>query len=854
MNRAGKATALALAGCMMSSYTGITVRANEDSQGGPVGGSKPNIIYILVDDLGYNEVGFNGQTQIKTPNLDRIAQEGMKFIQHYAGCAICAPSRCTLMTGLHTGHTTVIGNDDTPLKPEDTTVAEIIKEAGYTTGIIGKWGLGNYGSTGFPNDKGFDYFYGYDDQTLAHNYYPKNLWRNRTQVTLGGAQYSHDLFTQEALQFIEDNSTEPFFLYLAYTIPHIKLTVPELGEYQSKSWPAAEKTFAAMVTRMDRDIGTLEDKLTELGIDDNTIIMFASDNGAHDKDGHSPTFFQGEYNLRGYKRYLYEGGIRVPFIVKWPGVVRAGAVSDHVSTFWDFLPTVCDIVGVKPPPAIDGISYLPTLLEQGEQKQHDYLYWEFHEAFGPARAVRMGDWKGVRLNADANPNNPIQLYNLKTDISETTNVATSYPGIVAQIEEIIKNMGDSGKHSVARVTTNSTLLSGNPGVTIENVIDGNLSTYWITNNLNKYIQIDLQHEKLVNYIDLAWFRRNERTYNFNIQGSKNGEIFTNILTNEVSTIAPNNEMQRFTFERQRVRYIRIIMNGNSTDNITDICEIAVGLWPAFISVDSIDYLIGTRSIKDTGLEAGNVKASIVLKNNDTAYNSQARVFTALYCNNKLVSLEFPDQISIAASGQKTTEITTNVQVAPGTSIDDYELRVFIWNNFWDMHPVLESYSLKTKDDKVDVEPDSVIQDLVVSPITAAEFWSIQDNLQIGNLQYGDREFKFGSIPAVLIGNQWIQTGNDSKRVEGDNIATFKVSCDADVYIALSNKFTAPPAWMSGWQDTGLTLSDNQATPAVFNLYKKSYTANSTVTLGTNLGAKPSGTWPSMYTVIVVPQN
>ena len=435
--------------------------------------NRPNIIYILADDLGYGDLGCYGQKTIRTPNIDKLADEGMRFTDHYAGSTVCAPSRCCLMTGFHTGHALVRGNAHVPLRPSDVTVAELLKEAGYSTGIIGKWGLGEPDSTGVPNRQGFDYWFGYLNQRHAHNYYPKYLWRNEEKVELknevnhviggrdrtpGGVatkrvEYSHDLFAEESLDFVEQNKAKPFFLYLALTIPHANnearqegMEVPSLEPYTDKDWPEPQKGHAAMITRMDGDVGRLMAKLKKLGLDNDTLVMFTSDNGPHKEGGADPTFFNSSGPLRGYKRALYEGGIRVPMIARWPGKIQAGSVSHHPSAFWDFLPTCCELIGVEAPEGIDGISMVPILLGRpGEQREHEFLYWEFHEQ-GKRQAVRMGDWKGIRQNVAKNPNGPIELYNLKNDISEKNNVAVRHPGIVAKIEECMKSARTTSEH------------------------------------------------------------------------------------------------------------------------------------------------------------------------------------------------------------------------------------------------------------------------------------------------------------------------------------------------------------------------------------------------------------------------
>ena len=434
---------------------------------GPVSANahKPSIIFILADDLGYGDLGCYGQTRIKTPNLDQLAADGIRFTNFYAGSTVCAPSRCTLMTGLHTGHALIRGNATLALRPQDLTVAEVLKQAGYHTGLIGKWGLGNPNSTGVPQKKGFDEFVGYLDQVHAHDYYTDYLWRydppGNTKPGYDGRMefpenrggqkglYMDDLFTQAALNFVSLNKPEPFnnfrpfFLYLAYTIPHANneegqrtgngMQVPSAAPYSDEPWPQPEKNKAAMITRMDADIGRLMDKLKALKIDDNTVVFFSSDNGPHKEGGVDPKFFQSSGPFRGIKRDLYEGGIRVPLIVRWPTKIKRGLVSDRISAFWDFLPTAAEIAQVKVPEQLDGLSLLPALLGQPNTNQHDALYWEFHER-GFQQAVRMGDWKAVRLQVGK----PLELYNLQTDPAEKENVAEKNPAVVAKIEAYLK--------------------------------------------------------------------------------------------------------------------------------------------------------------------------------------------------------------------------------------------------------------------------------------------------------------------------------------------------------------------------------------------------------------------------------
>jgi len=420
--------------------------------------TRPNIIFIQADDLGYGDLSCYGQRKFKTPNIDRLAAEGMRFTQYYAGSTVCAPSRSALMTGQHTGHTRIRGNARYPLLPEDVTVAEVLKAtpgAGYKTALIGKWGLGEAGTTGVPNRQGFDYFFGYLNQRHAHNYYPTFLWRDEERIKLHNVvpdedeegsgnstnrvDYSHDLMAEEALKFIERSGGGPFFLYLAFTIPHANneaknkgMEVPDLGEFASEDWPDQEKAKAAMITRMDRDVGRLTASLKKLGIDDNTLVFFTSDNGPHREGGADPDFFDSNGPLRGIKRDLYEGGIRVPMIARWPKRIKAGAKSDQVWAHWDLLPTAAEIAGVKPPANIDGISMLNALLGR-RQRNHEFLYWEFHER-GFSQAARMGDWKAVRKS----PGSPLELYDLKNDLGEQNDVAVKHPEVVKKIEDYLK--------------------------------------------------------------------------------------------------------------------------------------------------------------------------------------------------------------------------------------------------------------------------------------------------------------------------------------------------------------------------------------------------------------------------------
>ncbi len=424
---------------------------NAGGAGGAVQRRKPNIVFILADDLGQGDVGAYGQKLIKTPNIDRLAAEGMKFTQAYAGGAVCAPSRSVLMTGRHTGHTTVRANAGTiPILDEDITVAEILKQAGYATGGFGKWGLGDAGSAGVPSRQGFDEFFGYLHQIHAHTYYPDFLWKNEQKLPLPGnlegrnGQYSADLIAEESLRFVRQHKDRPFFLYAAFTLPHGRFEVPSDEPYSGMNWPQPEKNLAAMITRLDGHIGKLMGLLKELRLDDNTIVFFTSDHGAPSGPGRRFELFRSNGPMRGEKGNLYEGGIRVPMIVRWPGRVAAGATNDLVWTFWDFMPTAAELAGAKAPANIDGVSVLPVLLGAKRKPQPErFFYWEHHqydrrmEALRPSsmwQAARLGDWKAVRVKPDAPP----ELYNLRDDVGETTNVAAAHPEVIARIEAYLK--------------------------------------------------------------------------------------------------------------------------------------------------------------------------------------------------------------------------------------------------------------------------------------------------------------------------------------------------------------------------------------------------------------------------------
>lgn len=449
---------------------------------------KPNIIYIYADDLGYGELGCYGQEKIKTPNLDLIAKEGIKFTQHYSSTPVCAPARCMLMTGKHGGHSYIRGNHELggfpdseergqmPLKNNEFTVAELLKQKGYSTALIGKWGLGMNGTEGSPNKQGFDYYYGYLDQKQAHNYYPTHLWENENKIMLDqpfinvhkklnpatatdtdfdyfkGKEYAPANMTEKALAFIDKNRSKPFFLYLPYTIPHASLQAPDewvkkyiglfdekpyYGEkgYASTKYPFS--TYAAMISYLDAQVGIIMDKIKELGLDEDTIIMFSSDNGTTFNGGVSAEYFNSVDGLKGLKMDLYEGGIREPFIARWPGKIPPGKTSDLISIQYDFLATIADLTHQKIKNT-DGISFLPELLgNTNKQKLHKYLYFEYPEKGGQV-AIRMGNFKGIKINLRKNSNASWQIYNLATDRNETKDIAAQHPELAKKFDKIVK--------------------------------------------------------------------------------------------------------------------------------------------------------------------------------------------------------------------------------------------------------------------------------------------------------------------------------------------------------------------------------------------------------------------------------
>ena len=455
-------------------FTACQNKKNDKKQEQNTNRRNPNIIYILADDLGYGDLSCYGQTKFSTPNIDKLASQGMLFTQHYSGSTVCAPSRSSLMTGMHTGHTVVRGNKEIqpegqyPIPDSTFTVAEVLKEKGYVTGAFGKWGLGFPGSEGDPTKQGFDRFFGYNCQRLGHHYYPDHLWSDNDSIIIEGNKgfnkeiYTPKLIHEKTLEFIETNKDDPFFLYVASIIPHAELVAPEedlkkyRGEYlpekkykgvddgpKYRKGPYASQNeshaaYVAMVSILDHQVGEIMEKVKELGIEDNTLIIFTSDNGPHQEGGADPKYFNSNGVLKGFKRDLYEGGIRVPMIARWTGQIEPNTTSDHISAFWDVFPTFCDLSGVSIPNNIDGISFLPTLVKDTtNQKKHEYLYWEFHEK-GGRQAIRKGKWKAVKYDVFKNPETPLELYDLSKDIKEENNVAKENPMVVKEMEMIFE--------------------------------------------------------------------------------------------------------------------------------------------------------------------------------------------------------------------------------------------------------------------------------------------------------------------------------------------------------------------------------------------------------------------------------
>lgn len=464
----------------------------------------PNIVFILADDLGYGEVGYQGQEKIKTPNIDALAASGMIFTNHYTAAPVCAPARCMFLTGKHGGHAYIRGNDEwrergevwdyakaavdpnlegqRPLPAETQTLAKLLQGAGYKTAIIGKWGLGAPLSEGIPSNLGFDYFYGYNCQRQAHNLYPPHLWENETKIQLNNEivvprtlldsladpndpssytryeqnDYAPDLMHEKALSFVEENQEEPFFLYYASPLPHLPLQIPDeerksyIDEFEEEmpydgtrgyfpnQFPRA--TYAAMITKLDEQIGELRDKLDELGLLENTLIVVTSDNGPTYTGGVDFDYFESSTPFtNGYGRtkgFVYEGGVRVPMLVNWKGKITQGTTNDHVSIFYDWLPTLCDLVGIEIPKDTDGESFLAAMMGE-TQKEREYIFWEYPE-YGGQQAVRMGKWKGIRQNIIKESSLDIELYDLEADPMEQKNIANDYPQVVDQIASIMQ--------------------------------------------------------------------------------------------------------------------------------------------------------------------------------------------------------------------------------------------------------------------------------------------------------------------------------------------------------------------------------------------------------------------------------
>ena len=467
----------------------VAVAAAQRGAPPPVPSTPPNIVFILADDLGYGDLGAYRQRNIRTPRLDRLAAEGMRFTQFYSGSAVCAPSRGAFLTGRHTGHGYVRDNQELggfldseergqlPLPPNHPTLARWLRDRGYATAVVGKWGLGGPESTGVPTKQGFDFFFGYLDQKQAHNYYPTHLWRNEERYPLGneyfsphqmlegnpndrksydkyrGTDYAIDFMTRQAVEWLRAKKSTPFFLYFAPTIPHVALQVPEAamkeyeGQFAETPYTGDDRylpqrtpraAYAAMVTYLDAQVGRILDTLNEIGADERTLVIFTSDNGAPYNVGGAPTeFFTSNGALRGHKGTLYEGGIRVPMMARWPGRIRAGTTSDHIAANWDMWATFADLIGAAAPDGTNGISLLPTLLARGNQRAHEALYWEFHSQ-GSSQAVRMGRWKGIRNHILTQPDAPLELYDLDRDVAEATNVAAKNPDLVRRIEEVMK--------------------------------------------------------------------------------------------------------------------------------------------------------------------------------------------------------------------------------------------------------------------------------------------------------------------------------------------------------------------------------------------------------------------------------
>lgn len=437
---------------------------------GQVKDKTPNIVFVLADDMGIGDLGCYGQKKIKTPNIDQLADRGLLFTSHYCGSTVSAPSRCSLLTGKHTGHGYVRGNKgvkseagffDLHLPQEEVTVAEVLKAQGYATMCVGKWGLGGPETSGSPINKGFDYFFGYLSQGAAHRYYPEYLYENEKKVMLNGEVYSHFLIMEKGLDFIKKNAARPFFAYFAITPPHADLDYPDLSQYEDafpetpyinnkkkgfKTQMKPKAAYASMVSEIDKNVGQIIQLLKDKDIWENTIFIFSSDNGVHCVGGHEPDFFDSNGPYRGYKRDLYEGGVRAPFIVNWPNVIKKKRTTDHITAFWDFLPTVAEIVGAKPVKESDGISYLSLLTGKGkEPRNHDYIYYEFYEQGGKQSILKDG-WKLIRLNMSKPEKLKEELYYLPDDIGEEKNLINQYPDKACTLRELAMKARTESQH------------------------------------------------------------------------------------------------------------------------------------------------------------------------------------------------------------------------------------------------------------------------------------------------------------------------------------------------------------------------------------------------------------------------
>jgi arylsulfatase A len=562
---------------------------------------RPNIVYIMADDLGYGELGCYGQERIKTPHIDRIAREGIKFTDHYAGFTVCAPSRCVLMTGLHSGHCVIRGNYEIqpegqyPLPKDTVTVGHLMQDAGYATGAFGKWGLGAPESVGVPHKQGFDRFYGYLCQRQAHTYYPKHLWDNEKKVPLDGKTYSHTLIADEGLKFIRENKDRPFFLYLPYTIPHAALHVPSIEPYENEDWPLNMKKLAAMITLMDHDVGRTLDLLKELGLDERTLVIFTSDNGPHKEGGADPNYFKSSGPFKGYKRSFHDGGIRVPLVARWPGKITPGTVTDHICGHQDLMPTACDLAGATTPKGIDGISFLPTLLgKTAEQKQHKYLYWD-----GGGRAIRMGKWKALRRSKSS-----MRLYDMTKDPGETTDISGAYPEVVTTLHKYFEEAHTESEYwnsrprSKPKPIKTGKILSKTEALPRKgwkvsvssehgprprkNALDGNPATHYHSAYAPKVIpyphtfEIDLGKEQQVHgfqYQPRQASPQNGRIKDYEFFVSRDGKDWGKSVAS--GSFPDNADEQQVKFDARPARYVRLIGKKGHSDSFAVIAEFNV---------------------------------------------------------------------------------------------------------------------------------------------------------------------------------------------------------------------------------------------------------------------------------------